>query len=71
MGPVMASYNRFLEMLGGPAAREHLEKLERSNRGDVRFRKIKNEGHHFTRELLKLFEATFDSTHPIRRAVVF
>ena len=71
MGPVVASYNRFLGFLGDPATREHLETLERSDRDDECFREIKNEGHHFTRELLKLFESTFDSTHPIRRAVMF
>ena len=71
MGPVVASYNRFLDFLGDPAIREHLVTLKRSDRGDERFREIKNEGHHFTRELLKVFEGTFDSTHPIRRAVVF
>ena len=71
MGPVVGSYNRFLDILGDPAKRKHLETLDRSKRDDERFREIKNEGHHFTRELLKLFESTFDSTHPIRRAVVF
>ena len=71
MEPVMESYNRFLKFLGDSANRTHLETLERSERDDERFREIKNEGHHFTRELLKLFEGTFDSTHPIRRAVVF
>lgn len=71
MEPVVASYSRFLDFLGDPANRKHLEDLDRSNRDDERFREIKNEGHHFTRELLKLFESTFDSTHPIRRAVVF
>ena len=70
MAPVVASYNCFLEFLGDPGNREHLTRLQRSERSDERFRKIKNEGHHFTRELLKLFEGTFDSTHPIRRAVV-
>ena len=71
MGRVVASYNRFLDFLGDPATREHLATLNRSDRGDERFREIKNEGHHFTRELLKVFEGTVDSTHPIRRAVVF
>ena len=71
MRPVEASYNSFLDFLGDPGNREHLAMLRRSDRADERFRKIKNEGHHFTRELLKLFEGTFDSTHPIRRAVVF
>lgn len=71
MGPVVENYNRFLKFLGDSEHRKHLETLERSKRDDERFREIKNEGHHFTRELLKLFEGTFDSTHPIRRAVVF
>ena len=71
MEPVLASYNRFLEILEDATAREHLKTLEKSKREDACFRRIKNEGHHFTRELLKLFESTFDSTHPIRRAVVF
>ena len=71
MAPVVASYNRFLDFLGDPGNREHLATLQPSDRGDERFRKIKNEGHHFTRELLKVFEVTFDSSHPIRRAVVF
>ena len=71
MEPVAESYNRFLDFLGDPAKRKHLETLDRSKRDDECFREIKNEGHHFTRELLKLFESTFDSTHPIRRAVVF
>lgn len=71
MDPVLASYNRFLSVLEDSTDRRHLETLEKSNREDSRFRHIKNEGHHFTRELLKVFESTFDSTHPIRRAVVF
>ena len=71
MEPVVESYCRFLDFLGSPTDREHLETLEMWNRADERFREIKNEGHHFTRELQKLFEGTFDSTHPIRRAVVF
>ena len=71
MDPVLASYNRFLSVLEDSDDRRHLETLEKSDRSDLRFRHIKNEGHHFTRELLKVFESTFDSTHPIRRAVVF
>ena len=71
MDPILASYNHFLSVLEDSDYRRHLETLEKSNRGDLRFRHIKNEGHHFTRELSKIFESTFDSTHPIRRAVVF
>ncbi|MGV7030522.1 hypothetical protein [Methylobacterium symbioticum] len=68
---VMASYNYFLDKFERPEIREHLKGLRREQRDDAIFRELKNEGHHFTRELLKLFENTFDSTHPIRRAVIF
>ena len=67
----MESYNRFLGELEDPTVRERLITLKRTERQDPIFRRVKNEGHHFTRELLKLFENTFDSTHPIRRAVIF
>jgi hypothetical protein len=68
---VWASYDRFLEKLENASVRERLKRLKRSERSDPLFRELKNEGHHFTRELLKVFETTFDSTHPIRRAVIF
>jgi hypothetical protein len=68
---VFRSYSRFLERLEDANVRERLKNLRKNERGDNLFRELKNEGHHFTRELLKLFEQTFDSTHPIRRAVIF
>jgi hypothetical protein len=68
---VLNSYDRFLEKLESSTVRDRLKELKRSERNDPLFRELKNEGHHFTRELLKVFEATFDSTHPIRRAVIF
>ena len=68
---IMESYNRFLGELEDPKVRNRLITLKRTERRDAVFRRVKNEGHHFTRELLKLFENTFDSTHPIRRAVIF
>ena len=70
--PMLESYNHFLSKLGEPSVRAHLKSLDKDQRQhDVIFRELKNEGHHFTRELLKLFESTFDSTHPIRRAIIF
>lgn len=72
MKPVLKSYDVFLESISDCNTRQHLEKLgaeERQN--DDIFRDLKNEGHLFTRELLKLFENRFDSTHPIRRAVLY
>lgn len=68
---VLESYDRFLECLENDKDRKHLKNLQVHERSDPLFRELKNEGHHFTRKLLKLFEETFDSTHPIRRAVVF
>ena len=67
---ILESYNTFLEELENPEVRERLLNFK-IKRDDPIFRRVKNEGHHFTRELLKLFESTFDSTHPIRRAVIF
>ena len=69
--PVLESYNFFLEQLEDPEVRDFLMNLEISGRDKALFRELKNEGHRFTRELLKLFENTFDSTHPIRRAIMF
>lgn len=71
MREVLGSYNYFLEKMESPEVRDRLKALKAADRSDPIFRDLKNEGHHFTRELLKLFENMFDSTHPIRRAVIF
>jgi hypothetical protein len=72
MRAVLASYNHFLEKMEDPTTREHLINLKKENRvSDPIFRDLKNEGHKFTRELLQLLENTFDSSHPIHRAIVF
>jgi hypothetical protein len=68
----LESYDHFLSKLEDKSIRDHLNQLSKEQRQtDLTFRDLKNEGHHFTRELLKLFENTFDSTHPIRRAIIF
>lgn len=71
MESVLASYNYFLERLEDTTVRDRLMSLKKTQREDPIFRELKNEGHHFTRELQKLFENTFASTHPIHRAVIF
>ena len=68
---VLSCYNYFLEKLQDKEFRSHLNSLPRENRQDVKFRELKNEGHHFTRHILALFENTFGSVHPIRKAVIF
>ncbi len=65
------SYAHFLDRISQPEIRTALEALPRERRDDDLFRDLKNEGHNFTREIMKVFELTFDSTHPIRRAVLF
>ena len=65
-------YEVFLDCISDEKKRCRLERLGRDERSnDQLFREIKNEGHQFTLELLKLFETTFHSTHPIRRAIVY
>ena len=71
MEAVLNGYNLFLERLENSDTRRRLIDLRTSERNDPLFRDLKKEGHHFTRELLKLFENTFDSTHPIHWAVKF
>lgn len=71
MEKVLNCYNHFLDRLEDKSVREHLKSLRQGDRQDEQFRDLKNEGHQFTRELLKLFEDTFDPTHQIRHAVVF
>ena len=71
MEAILKSYDHFFEKLEDSNMRKRLIDLPRSDRDDPLFRDLKNEGHHFTRELLHLFESTFDSTHPIHWAVKF
>ena len=73
MTKVLSCYNHFLEQVENSDFRKHLNGLpmDHEGRGDAKFRKLKNEGHHFTRHILALFENTFGSVHPIRRAVIF
>ena len=68
---VITSYGKFLEALECGGVRGHLENLSVGERRDPEFRAIKNEGHRFTTELMKLFDDTFHATHPIRRAILF
>lgn len=70
-GPMLRCYDFFLECITDNEKRHRLEALKKSERSDSLFREIKNEGYRFTRELMKLFETTFHSTHPIRRAIIY
>ena len=71
VGPILDSYDHFLDRLARPGVRRRLERLTRRERDDPVFRDLKDAGYGFTRELAALFETTFDHDHPIRRAIVF
>ena len=65
-------YEFFLVELSQANVREHLERLPRSEKAtDPTFRRLKNEGHYFSRELMNLFHRTFHASHPIHMAVIF
>lgn len=68
---VLRSYEIFLSCINNDAKRSRLESLGKDDRNDFLYRDLKDEGHRFTGELLKLFEMTFPATHPIRRAIVY
>lgn len=67
----LTGYDRFLARLESAKARWRLETLSRAERDDPLFHELETEGRHFARELLELFERTFEPTHPIHRAIVF
>lgn len=69
--PALMSYDHFLNEMEKETVRSHLKEIPEGDHNDRIFRDLKNEGHIFTRELLKLFDSTFHSTHPIHRAVIF
>ena len=71
MSKALRSYDLFLQHFEDPGVRSRLERIKSEDHTDPIFRKLKNEGHHFTRELVGLFERTFHKTHPIHRAVIF
>jgi hypothetical protein len=50
MNAILQSYDYFLEKLSDQHVRQRLKELDRKDRSDPIFRKLKNEGHHFTRE---------------------
>jgi hypothetical protein len=65
-------YSFFLEQLADNSIREHLDGLSLENgRTDPIFRRLKNEGHYFSRELMGVFTRTFHASHPIHMGVIF
>ncbi len=71
MSKALQSYDLFLGRFEKAATRSRLNAIESGVHSDELFRELKNEGHHFARELVSIFERTFHRTHPIHRAVIF
>ena len=71
MKPIVERYNLFLEAMENRETRRHLESLHRSERSDPCYRELKDEGHRFNRELVRLLHHTFKECHPIHQAVLF
>ncbi len=71
MSNALQSYDLFLERFESATVRAQLKDIEPGVHSVQVFRELKNEGHHFTRELVSIFEKTFHRTHPIHRAVIF
>jgi hypothetical protein len=65
-------YDVFLGEIGDESLREKLNDMTREqSKTDSQFRRLKNEGHYFSRELMGLFHKTFHASHPIHMAVIF
>lgn len=71
MERALSHYDIFLDRLADQTIRNELKTIDSGDHENLVFRKLKNAGHHFTRELMIAFDQTFHSTHPIHRAVLF
>jgi len=68
----LAIYDDFLRQLSSIDVRDMLKSTPEDRKGhSAEFRNFKNKGHHFTFELSRLLETTYDSSHPIHIALKF
>lgn len=65
-------YNEFLQEMSKQSVRKILNNTDNDrNKQDEVFRDLKNKGHHFSWELARLLNATYDVSHPIHLAIKF
>lgn len=65
-------YDRFLESMADDEFRKRIDRLKPDEKKtDEEFRRLKNEGHYFSRELMGLLQKTFHVSHPIHMALIF
>ena len=63
-------YDHFLEQLSREEVRRSLDAVSEADRLSEPFRSLKDQGHHFTWKLMSLLRDTYDTSHPIHRALV-
>ncbi|MDO8875122.1 MAG: nucleotidyltransferase domain-containing protein [Pseudolabrys sp.] len=62
-------YDSFLREMASDVIRHDLEKTKEGDRTTEPFRRLKDEGHHFSWRLMSLFRQTYDISHPIHRLI--
>lgn len=68
---VLEMYDEFISNMSRAEVREMLNKTHRTGGQSEEFRQLKNMGHHFSWELSKLLNSTYDISHPIHHAIKF
>jgi hypothetical protein len=63
-------YDNFLAELSKSQVRAKLDSIGEAQRQEEPFRRLKDEGHHFSWRLMKLFHQTYDVSHPIHRLML-
>ena len=63
-------YDEFMSALSREEVRRALDTTNEDQRSQEPFRRLKDIGHHFSWKLLAVLRETYDSSHPIHRAIV-
>jgi hypothetical protein len=67
----LTDYSLFLEKMQSAAFRSMLLNITADRKGHTpEFKRMKNNGHHFTWHLLSALSATYHPTHPIHKCLV-
>ena len=62
-------YDSFLGEFAKREVRTELDKIREDDRTTEPFRRLKDDGHHFSWRLMSLFKQTYDLSHPIHRLI--
>jgi hypothetical protein len=67
----LESYYFYLERIERAEVRETLKAIKQTERNNIVYRELKDQGHTLTDRLIKLFRETYPENHPMRTAVLF